>query len=159
APLTDDLVGLPLFLVGPLEGAWVMLPQPFAQQFPALLACRHVLDKRGYQPLLPRGESGQRGELVQRITLRPPWWEHFLLQNSYHLCLAELALLQLRNGAVERLQAGAIQGGKLLQPGLNVLGARQEVTQPNNEAKPYDSYQHAPPLPPAATDEGKRRRQ
>ena len=26
APLTDDLVGLPLFLVGPLEGVRVMLP-------------------------------------------------------------------------------------------------------------------------------------
>ena len=30
APLTDDLVGLPLFLVGPLEGARVMLQQSFS---------------------------------------------------------------------------------------------------------------------------------
>src|SRR4029434_9507070 len=73
ASLTNDLVGLLLFLVGPLEGTRVMPLQPFSQQFPSLLACRHVLDKRCHQLLLPRRESGQRGELVQGFTLRPPW--------------------------------------------------------------------------------------
>jgi len=72
--LTDDLVGLPLFLVGPFEGALVMLPEPFSQQFPPLLARRHVLDKCGHQSLLPRRESVQCGELMQRFSLRPPWW-------------------------------------------------------------------------------------
>src|SRR5215471_1319526 len=46
------------------------------------------------------------------------------LQNPYHLCLAELVLLPLRNDVVECHQDGGIQGGKLLQPSLNILGAR-----------------------------------
>src|SRR5437867_703787 len=68
ASLTDDLVALSLLLIGPLESALVMPPQPFLQQFPSLLARRHILDKRGHQPLLPRRESGQRGEMEQRFT-------------------------------------------------------------------------------------------